>query len=463
MRLWRALAKRYVLAACSTLIVVAVVCLEIIRHSSQIINKQSRRHRVIDSIERIRATPVDRSDNFSNDEEDVKLRQTFDEQPVNNTIYSVTKAVDHLGLPINRAFVSMRTHLVPGWILSSDRVSRYHASRRPIAVSHYSSRRISHASPTVIDYSAIVKDYFQPLLNDVERATLRGTLIAVVDALDAAGVTFWVDSGTLLGSYRHQDFIPWDDDADLLVRASDRQRARQALDSLGSDYTVNVELTPVMTSGATNSTDPLMDACWRVYSTRNSSAIVSSPGGTYGFPHVDLMFYAENDTHVWAELIGWWPMMIWPKSGDRGAIFPIRRRPLGDRLVPAPCDVVGVLRTLYGGGDDPSQTEVDSSFLNWCHSASELHRTRTRLRRARIPCSALANLYPFVRRGRRDDKRNEEIESLLLGNTTIRNVTLRLDCRWMLAYLSPKIEWYMYTYQAEIYYIHLLSRVYYVC
>lgn len=65
----------------------------------------------------------------------------------------------------------------------------------------------------------------------MRKAQLRmlDMMIAIDKILRAHNIDYWLDSGTLLGAIRHKGFIPWDDDADIIVRKEDFPKVRQLL------------------------------------------------------------------------------------------------------------------------------------------------------------------------------------------------------------------------------------------
>jgi len=87
------------------------------------------------------------------------------------------------------------------------------------------------------DPAAFAKAFF--LAADV-RAQYHELLATVRERLDAANIHSWVTGGSLLGSLRHGDMIPWDDDVDLCVRGEpgESQNTFEARlrDALGFPY-----------------------------------------------------------------------------------------------------------------------------------------------------------------------------------------------------------------------------------
>lgn len=69
-----------------------------------------------------------------------------------------------------------------------------------------------------------------------EGSTLRNRQLQLVDMLrefdticQRHNISYWIDSGTLIGAVRHGGFIPWDDDVDICILKKDASKLRRVL------------------------------------------------------------------------------------------------------------------------------------------------------------------------------------------------------------------------------------------
>lgn len=76
-----------------------------------------------------------------------------------------------------------------------------------------------------------LKQRYNPDNSDLRKAQLRMLEILkfVTNICDKNNLNYWLSSGTLLGAYRHQGFIPWDDDLDIEMPRKDYLKLRQIL------------------------------------------------------------------------------------------------------------------------------------------------------------------------------------------------------------------------------------------
>lgn len=81
------------------------------------------------------------------------------------------------------------------------------------------------------DTNDLLKARYCPEGSDLRRAQLRMLeMMQYVDRIcQENAITYWMDSGTLLGAVRHGGFIPWDDDVDLSIDRKDEKRFIRAV------------------------------------------------------------------------------------------------------------------------------------------------------------------------------------------------------------------------------------------
>jgi lipopolysaccharide cholinephosphotransferase len=79
--------------------------------------------------------------------------------------------------------------------------------------------------------------------NKVTVRDLQMVLLGMLKDIDALcrkhNIPYFLNGGSALGAVRHQGFIPWDDDADISMMASDYFRFLQVASELGEDYVVH--------------------------------------------------------------------------------------------------------------------------------------------------------------------------------------------------------------------------------
>ena len=88
------------------------------------------------------------------------------------------------------------------------------------------SNNIPHLFPAAVEPDPVINPelvrMFEPIMSDSERLVLATTLGLLTDTLDDNNIMYHMCCGTLIGSYRHNGMIPWDDYVDIYVRWTDR-------------------------------------------------------------------------------------------------------------------------------------------------------------------------------------------------------------------------------------------------
>ena len=205
------------------------------------------------------------------------------------------------------------------------------------------------------------------------------TLLEVfIHTMDKYNLTYVMDGGSLLGTYRHHGLIPWDDDLDVMAEISQKVKIKNALESLSPHYVMIEYDNRLKLFSRDDSTQKFKYKSWR-------------------WPFLDIFWFNDTGTHIHVLFDGY---MI-----KREDFYPLKKRPFGYLSVYAPCNVSAVLK---GGKID----------WNMCVTKAYNHKKEMWAAGGQIsiPCKKLQQYYPFVRREFHKDKAVEYLEA---NNRTI--------------------------------------------
>ncbi|KAK6982293.1 lipopolysaccharide cholinephosphotransferase licD [Biomphalaria glabrata] len=188
--------------------------------------------------------------------------------------------------------------------------------------------------------------HFLPVMNGKEKRSFIQMFLVLAESLQGAGVKFFFESGSLLGSQRHHGLIPWDDDIDIAIHVNDWLTVRGALSCI-EGYVLKV--------------DPIMH--WKFY------------GNASRYPFIDMFFYTGNDEYIWA-ITDYTRRNLVAKKSE---VFPLSYVLFEGIEMPVPKMAEFIARNFF---------EFD-----YCVSRSSNHKTGEPLDEITLLCSSLSYMY----------------------------------------------------------------------
>ncbi|XP_041361881.1 uncharacterized protein RT0683-like [Gigantopelta aegis] len=208
---------------------------------------------------------------------------------------------------------------------------------------------------------SIFNGEFSNKMTQYDMVTAKLLLKRFASEMESANMTYFLYSGSLLGSYRHRGIVPWDDDIDVIVPFRQRPDLRTTLS----------ELEPLFTL------DTSMDIRWKFYSILSEAIKTKS----WKWPFLDISFYFENETHIWDTDRRWRLTSIYNKS----IVFPLGKGSFMNMSLPVPKDPYAFLSFNFD--------------VNICKSNSYDHKQETSipyLFQTSVPCYILRKRFQFV-------------------------------------------------------------------
>ncbi|XP_025077731.1 uncharacterized protein LOC112554247 isoform X2 [Pomacea canaliculata] len=226
----------------------------------------------------------------------------------------------------------------------------------------------------------------QPKVAEQDMFLLQEIVATFSIAMTKASLTFFLYSGSLLGSWRHHGLVPWDDDLDVAVPSWQKDAVAHVLNGLKPHFLLDVS----------------QGVRWKLFSAR-SHAISRV---TWKWPFLDITFYEENRTHMWDQDQHFRDFVF-----NKEDVLPLSERPFMDMMLPAPRNTKAVLSTTYN---------LSVCESGWYDHSKEMIRSELKS----VPCEQLQQVFPFVRRQAAVGGHGGCNESLVLNGNVLAWVVL---------------------------------------
>ncbi|XP_074651376.1 uncharacterized protein LOC141906085 [Tubulanus polymorphus] len=202
---------------------------------------------------------------------------------------------------------------------------------------------------------------FRKVLNEDETEAYVRLVKTFQKVVTVFNLTYFIYGGSLLGSYRHHGFIPWDDDFDVIM-----------------DYRAQRQIYRVLNSVADHELDITQMIRWKFYNRHESRNIRKYIPWRY--PFIDISFFNLSDNYI---------QDIDPSSRNFRfpieIVFPLKQRPFEGLWLPTPKHSQQFLAMTYKMDVCSSPGYIHKAELAY-HDNSISH----------LPCDRLTDKYPFV-------------------------------------------------------------------
>ena len=228
-------------------------------------------------------------------------------------------------------------------------------------------------------FSKIVDSHFAERLGfGVSKPLALDLLSQTLQILDEFNIQHCLISGTLLGKIRHNDFIPWDDDMDILVDGSLQSKLPDIIEKYHNRFTFIGDL------GGYNGVKICFCDVGSEIKTNNHGCKqrIINKNGKYNWPFVDLFVYTTGGDSI----------RFFDKDWDMSRMIPFIKS-----------DFVGISVNLPQDSDYVLQRNFSPDYMtklisNWHH-----HKTETNVNHEEVIDISIEE-YNYILKHKRGDK-----------------------------------------------------------